>query len=97
MNHSLIMRAAVLALGLAVSPAFADEAALKAEMDALRASIAEQRALLDSQAKLLEAQQSQLEALSRQLGQPKAASAETQKIAAPEAPKLPVDSRPARL
>jgi phosphate-selective porin OprO/OprP len=89
MKSSHTLRAAVaLALGLAVSPAFADEAALKAEVDALRAAISEQRALLDSQAKLLEAQQTQLEALSRQVGQPKVAAAEPQKVAAPESPKL---------
>ena len=76
MKSSHTLRAAVaLALGLAVSPAFADDAALKAEVDALRAAISEQRALLDSQAKLLEAQQAQLEALTRQLGQPKVAAA----------------------
>lgn len=83
------LRAAVtLALGLAVSPAFADEATLKAEVDALRSAISEQRAALDAQAKLLEAQQAQLEALTKQLGQPKVAAAETQKVAAPEAPKV---------
>jgi phosphate-selective porin OprO/OprP len=89
MKSSHTLRAAVaLALGLAVSPAFADEAALKAEVDALRAAISEQRALLDSQAKLLEAQQAQLEAHTRQMGQPKVAAAEPQKVAAPEPPKL---------
>jgi phosphate-selective porin OprO/OprP len=89
MKTSPTLRVAVaLALGLAVSPAFADEAALKAEVDALRTAISEQRALLDAQAKLLEAQQAQLESLTRQIGQPKVAAAEPAKVAAPEAPKV---------
>jgi phosphate-selective porin OprO/OprP len=89
MNFSHTLCAAVaLALGLAVSPAFADEAALKAEMDALRQSISEQRALLESQARLLEAQQAKLDALTRKLGEPAAAAAEPQKVAAPGSPKL---------
>jgi phosphate-selective porin OprO and OprP len=83
------LRAAVaLALGLAVSPAFADEAALKAEIDTLRRSLSEQRAMLESQARLLETQQAQLEALTRKLGPPKVADAEPQKVAAPEAPRV---------
>jgi phosphate-selective porin OprO/OprP len=82
MKSSHTLRAAVaLALGLAVYPAFADEAALKAEMDALRQSISEQRALLDTQTKLLEAQQAQLEALTTQLGQSKIATQEVPKVA----------------
>ena len=96
MKSSHTLRAAVaLALGLAVSPAFADEAALKAEVDALRAAISEQRALLDSQAKLLEAQQAQLEALSRQLGQPKVAAAETQKSRRSRVTETHVQQQPA--
>ena len=97
MTSSNTLRAAVaLALGLAAAPAFADDAALKAEVAALRAAMSEQRALLDSQTKLLEAQQAQLDALTRQLGQPKVAEApEPQKIAAPAAPKLAfTNSRP---
>lgn len=89
MKTSHTLRVAVaLAIGLSISPAFADEAALKAEMEALRQSISEQRALLESQAKVLAAQQAQLEALTRQLGQPTVAVAETQKVAAADAPKL---------
>jgi hypothetical protein len=50
MKHSYSLRAAVaLALGLAVTPAFADDAALKAEIDALRAQMQEQAKLLEAQ------------------------------------------------
>jgi phosphate-selective porin OprO/OprP len=83
MTSSICLRAAVtLALGLAVSPAFADDAALKAEIDALRAQ-------MQAQAKLLEAQQAKLEELTQRL----TASTETPatpapvKVAATEAPK----------
>jgi phosphate-selective porin OprO/OprP len=84
MTHSTSLRAAVaLALGLAVTPAFADDAALKAEIEALRAQ-------MQAQAKLLEAQQAKLEELTKKL----TASAETPatpapaKAAAADAPKL---------
>jgi phosphate-selective porin OprO/OprP len=83
MKTSTSLRAAVaLALGLAVTPAFADDATLKAEIDALRAQ-------MQAQAKLLEAQQARLEELTQKLAAsvaiPAAAPA---KIAAPESPKL---------
>jgi phosphate-selective porin OprO and OprP len=85
MKNSMSLRVAVaLALGLAVTPSFADDAALKAEIEALRAQ-------MQAQAKLLEAQQAQLEALTKKLS----ASAETPppattpaKPAAADAPKL---------
>ncbi len=89
MTTSISLRAAVaLALGLAVSPAFADDTALKAEIDALRKQMQEQ-------AKLLEAQQAKLEELTRRLAAttdaPPSQAAATQapaRIAAPESPKL---------
>ena len=84
MKESITLRAVVaLAWGLATAPSFADDAALKAEIEALRAQ-------MQAQAKLLEEQQAKLEALSRRL----AASAEAPPPAAPpkppaaEAPKL---------
>ena len=55
MTHRLLC--AAIALTLAASPAFADDAALRAEVDALRSSIEAQRAQLAAQAKLLEQQQ----------------------------------------
>jgi phosphate-selective porin OprO/OprP len=91
MNTSISLRAAVaLALGLAVTPSFADDAALKAEIDALRAQ-------MQAQAKLLEAQQAKLDELTQRLASgaaPAAAAAAAPaevapaRIAAPEAPKL---------
>ncbi len=88
MKTSTSLRAAVaLALGLAVTPAFADDAALKAEIDALRAQ-------MQAQAKLLEAQQAKLEELTKKLtasseAAPAATPAAPAKIAAaPESPKL---------
>jgi phosphate-selective porin OprO and OprP len=82
MNRPIPLRAAMLVALCAglTSQAFADDAAVQAQIEALRASIAEQRAQLAAQAKLLEAQQAQLEALTGQLGQ--------SKISAQEAPKL---------
>ena len=72
--------AACAALLAAAAPAFADDAALAAQVDALRTAINEQRAQLESQAKLLEAQQAQLEALTRQLAQSKVTTQEAPKL-----------------
>jgi phosphate-selective porin OprO/OprP len=82
MIRTISLRASILLAlcGSLASPAFADDAAVKAQIEALRTSIADQRAQLAAQAKLLEAQQAQLEALTGQLGQ--------SKISAQEAPKL---------
>jgi phosphate-selective porin OprO/OprP len=93
MNRPVSLRAAILVAlsGLAITPAFADDKALQAQVEALRASLAEQRAQLEAQARLLDAQQKQLEALTAQLGQ-NAAQAIAQtgqaKIATQEAPKV---------
>lgn len=93
MNSRLPIRAAVLAalLGMAATPAQADDAALAKEVEALRTALAEQRARIEAQAKLLEAQQLQLEALTQRLGQ-----SQTQaKVATQEVPKLSFNnSRP---
>jgi len=64
----------------AFSAAFADDAALEAQVNALRASIAEQRVQLETQAKLLEAQQAQLDTLTQQLGQSKVSTQEAPKV-----------------
>src|SRR5919108_6295660 len=91
MKSSNSLRAAVaLALGLAASPAFADDAALKAEIDALRAQMQEQ-------AKLLEAQQKKLEELTRkledsQVRQQVAKPAEPAKASAVEAPSVALNN-----
>jgi phosphate-selective porin OprO/OprP len=87
MKIALSLRAAVaLALGLAVTPSFADDAALKAEIDALRAQ-------MQAQARLLEAQQAKLEELTQKLASSAAATASAApaaaaKAAAPETPRL---------
>jgi phosphate-selective porin OprO/OprP len=85
MTKSMSLRAAVaLALGLAAAPSFADDAALKAEIEALRAQ-------MEAQSKALAEQQARLEELTKKL----AASAETAappKAAAPEAPKLALNN-----
>ena len=92
MKTSIALRAAVaLALGLAVTPSFADDAALKAEIDELRAQ-------MQTQAKLLEAQQAKLEELTKKLASSSAAPATAApaatapdavaKNAAPDTPKL---------
>ena len=65
----------------AVSPAFADDTALKEQVETLRTAIAEQKAQLEAQSKLLEAQQAQLEALIAQLGQSKVSTQEVPKVA----------------
>lgn len=91
MMSSNSLRAAVaLALGLAASPAFADDAALKAEIDALRAQMQEQ-------AKLLEAQQKRLEELTQKLEDSQARAqvakaAEPAEATTPEAPRLTLDN-----
>ncbi len=90
MKTSLSLRAAVaLALGLAVAPSFADDAALRAEIDALRAE-------MQAQAKLLEAQQARLEELTQRLAAAAptapAAPAVVAKGAAPETPRLTLTS-----
>src|SRR5688572_21278346 len=77
---SLRMTALLALCGLAVTPAFADDALVQAQVEALRASIAEQRAQLEAQAKLLEAQQQQLEALTAQLGQSKPPAQEAPRL-----------------
>jgi len=90
MNRPVSLRAALLVAmsGLAVTPAFADDVALKAEVEALRSAIAEQRAQLEAQARSLEAQQKQLEALTAQLEQGAASQAAQAKVTPQEAPKL---------
>jgi phosphate-selective porin OprO and OprP len=81
MKHSHSLRAAIaLALGLATAPAFADDAALKAEIDALRAQMQEQ-------ARQLEAQQAKLEALTKKL-------ADNAAPAAPATPAKPAADGP---
>jgi phosphate-selective porin OprO/OprP len=80
MTSSTSLRAAVaLALGLAVTPSFAEDAALKAEIEALRAQ-------LQQQAELLQAQQARLEELTRRLTASDAAP--------PAAPAKPVAEAP---
>lgn len=88
MTSSRSLRIAIsLALGLAAAPVFADDAALKAEVDALRAALAEQKAQMETQARLLEAQQQKLDELAQKLGQ--------NKVATPDAPKVALNnSRP---
>ena len=82
MTNSRSLRLAVaLALGLAAAPSFADDAALKAEVEALRAALAEQRAQMETQARQLEAQQAKLDELTQRLGQNKVAAPETPKVA----------------
>ncbi len=79
MTQSHSLRAAVaLALGLALTPAFADDAALKAEIDALRAQ-------MEAQAKLLQTQQAKLEELTKKLAENAAGPA------APATPAKPAD------
>jgi phosphate-selective porin OprO/OprP len=87
MKTSISLRAAVaLALGLAVTPSFADDAALKAEIDALRAQ-------MQAQAKLLEAQQAKLEELTQKLASSAATPAPAvAKAAAPETPRLTLNN-----
>jgi phosphate-selective porin OprO/OprP len=68
----------------AVSPAFADDQALKAQVEALRAAILEQKAQLEAQSRRLEAQQAELEALTAQLAQ--------SKVTPPEAPKVSLNN-----
>lgn len=82
MNHPNSLRTAVVAAlaGLISVPAFADEAAVQAQVEELRASIAAQRAQLDAQAKLLEAQQAKLDALTQQLGQSKVSTQEAPRL-----------------
>jgi len=96
MIRSNSLRAAIVAaLAGLTAPAFADDAALQKQVDTLRAAMEAQRAQLDAQAKLLADQQAQLEALTRQLQQPKAAAAETPKLATQEAPKVTfINNRP---
>jgi phosphate-selective porin OprO/OprP len=81
-SHSLRV-AVALAMGLAAAPVFADDAALKGEIDALRAQ-------MQAQAKLLEAQQAKLEELTRRLAENSAAPAAEKpaKPAVPEAPRV---------
>ncbi|HUQ08682.1 MAG TPA: porin [Steroidobacteraceae bacterium] len=85
MKMSTSLRAAIaLALGLAVTPAFAEDAALKAEIEALRAQ-------MQAQARLLAEQQAKLEELTKKLQAPAdapAQSAPAQVAAAPDVPKL---------
>jgi phosphate-selective porin OprO and OprP len=85
MKSSISLRAAVaLALGLAVSPAFAEDAALKAEIEALRAE-------MQAQARLLAEQQARLEELTKKLqasAEPPAVPAPAKAAATPEGPKL---------
>jgi phosphate-selective porin OprO/OprP len=82
MKNSTSLRAAVaLALGLAVTPSFADDAALKAEIDALRTQMQEQ-------ARLLAAQQAKLEELTKKLQASAETPAPAKAAAAPEAPKV---------
>jgi phosphate-selective porin OprO and OprP len=82
MTHATSLRAAVaLALGLAVAPAFADDAALKAEIDALRAQMQEQ-------ARLLEAQQKKLDELTEKL----ASSGDPAQVAEPAEPSKATDT-----
>jgi phosphate-selective porin OprO/OprP len=93
MSNRSLRLAAALALGLAAAPSFADDSALKSEVDALRTAIAEQRAQMEAQAKLLEAQQAKLDELTRRLQ----AAADTPatpaaKMAAPEAPKMTLNN-----
>jgi len=79
---SVSLRVAVAAtLAFATSSAFADDEALKAQVETLRAAIAEQKAALEAQSRLLEAQQAQLEALTKQLDSSKAAAPESPKVA----------------
>jgi phosphate-selective porin OprO/OprP len=91
MKSSNSLRAAVaLALALAVGPAFADDAALKAEIDALRAQMQEQ-------AKLLEAQQKKLEELTQKLEASQARElvaepAEPARATTPDSPKLAINN-----
>jgi len=82
MKRTISLCAAVLVAlcGSVISPAFADDAAVQAQIEALRASLAEQRAQLAAQAQLLEAQQAQLEALTSQLGQSTISTQETPKL-----------------
>lgn len=82
MNRSLALRVAIAAAlsALVVSPAFADDEALKAQVETLRTAIAEQKAALEAQSRLLEAQQAQLEALTAQLGQSKVSTQEAPKV-----------------
>lgn len=85
MTHSNTLRPAIalaiaLALGLAVFPAFADDAALKAEIEALRAQ-------MQQQARLLEQQQARLDELTKKLqDSSEAASTPPAKIAVTEPP-----------
>jgi phosphate-selective porin OprO and OprP len=82
MTNSTSLRAAVaLTLGLAVTPSFAEDAALKAEIEALRAQ-------MQAQAKLLEAQQARLDELTKKLTASTEAPAAPAKATAAEAPKL---------
>jgi phosphate-selective porin OprO/OprP len=79
-RHPHLRSAVALALALAAAPSFAEDAALRAEIEALRSQ-------MQAQAELLKAQQARLEELTRKLN----ASAETPaapKTTAPEAPKL---------
>jgi phosphate-selective porin OprO/OprP len=82
-NKQGLVRAAVVAVlsVWAASPALGEDTSLEKQVEALRAAIAAQRAQLEAQARLLEAQQAQLEALTKQLGQPKTATAESPKLA----------------
>jgi phosphate-selective porin OprO/OprP len=79
-NHLAARRDSGRALRHFDPPAFADDAAVQAQIEALRTSIAEQRAQLATQAKLLEAQQAELEALTSQLGQSKISTQEVAKL-----------------
>ena len=85
MKTSTTLRAAVaLALGLAVNPSFAEDAALKAEIDALRAQMQEQ-------ARLLAEQQARLQELTKRLQastEAPAPPAPAKIAAAPESPRL---------
>ncbi|HET7808972.1 MAG TPA: porin [Steroidobacteraceae bacterium] len=83
MNLPHPARAALVAAfaAFAASPAFADDAELKAQVETLRAAIAEQKAQLEAQARLLEAQQKQLEALTAQLGEAKPPPPDAPKVA----------------
>ena len=88
MSTRSLRLAVALALGLAAAPSFAEDAALKSEVDALRTAIAEQRAQMEAQAKLLEAQQAKLDELTRRLQAVAETPAPPAKIAATEAPRM---------
>jgi phosphate-selective porin OprO and OprP len=94
MTSSRLRAAVALGLALAAAPSFADDAALRVEVEALRSAIGEQRAALEAQAKLLEAQQAKLEELTQKLATTAAPAtpAAPAKTASPDAPKLALNN-----